>query len=347
MKLVRLAWCAVLLAGVAMAQDAPGALKAAAGKLGVEFKAASHVVLALVKRDGDKTCDTIGVFRASLTNGLATCDRIDIEVSMGDGGVAQVAAYPRVKGELLEPRRAADKAGILAKLGEPCEAIAPLKWVADGEVSLHAACSAKPDEIERALLAVPAIDAQIAGLLPMLAPALTDDQVKERLKAAGAETDEAKRNAILKEIVAYLPDVEPAAPGQATFLPITMNRAGVAFDAFRFRVPGTEGERRLAWAFAYPPGSAKGWYIAPAGGDAPKFVKFHKGGKYQGVPAEYATLMQRSDTPLKAGAEYVLWFGFKVNTPVEMRVALTCVPYDKADRDAPAVIEKALGLKAG
>ncbi|HEX5135520.1 MAG TPA: hypothetical protein VFY93_00980 [Planctomycetota bacterium] len=349
MKLVRLAWCAVLLAGVAGGEDLLETLNGAAAKLGVELKPATNIVLGMVKREGAKTCDPIGVFRASLTSGLTTCDRIDIEVSVADdgSGVARIAAYPRVKGELLEPRRAADKAGIMAKLGEPCEAIAPLSWVADAEVSLHAACSAKPDEIERALLKVPAIDAQVADLLPLLKPALTDDQVKERLKAAGAETDESKRNSILLEICAYLPDVETAAPGQAAFQPITMNRAGVAFDAFRFRVPGTEGERRLAWAFAIPPGVLKGWFIAPMGGDAQKFVKFHRGGHYAGVPAEHAALLQRSETPLKAGAEYVLWFGFKVDTPVEMKVALSCIPYDKADRDAPSVIEKALGLKAG
>jgi hypothetical protein len=333
------------LAAAAAAEDAPAPLKDAAAKIGVEFKATSPVVLALVRRDGVKTCDTIGVFRASLTSGLTTCDWIDIEVRMGDGGAAEVLAYPRVGGERLEPRRNADKAAILAKLGEPCEAIAPLAWVADGEVSLHAAFAAKPDEIERAILAVPAIDAQVAGLLQLLKPALSEEQVRERLKAAGAEADEARRNAILREIAAYLPDLVPTEGRETTFLPLTMNRHGVAFDAFRFRVPGAEGERRLAWAFAHPPGTVKGWFIAPMGDDAQKFVKFHRGGSYEGVPSGYASVLQRSDTPLKAGAEYVLWFMFKVETPVEMRVALSCVGFDKADRDALSAIEKALGLK--
>lgn len=321
----------LVLAAAVAAEDAPEPLKSAASKLGVEFKPGSSP----------------GVYRAALASGLKTCDRIDLEVRMGDGGVAEILAYPRVGGERLEPRRAADKAAITVKLQEPCEAIAPLAWVADGEVSLHAAYTAKPDEIGRALLAVPAIDAQVAGLLPLLKPALSQEQVKERLKAAGAEADEAKRNAILREVVAYLPELAPTEGRETTFEPLTMNRHGVAFDAFRFRVPGKEGERRLAWAFAYPPGTAKGWFIASMGSDAQKFVKFHKGGKYEGVPSDYATLLQRSETPLKAGAEYVLWFQFKVDTPVEMRIALSCIPYDKADRDALGAIEKALGLKAG
>lgn len=256
-----------------------------------------------------------------------------------------------MKGARIDPRCSADVKGLLAKLGEPCEAIAPLAWVADAELPVHAACAAKPDEVERALLAVPAIDAQVAGLRPLLAPALSDDQVMERLKAAGAETDEAKRHAILKEIVAYLPELEPAERGHATFEPVTMNRAGVAFDALRFRVPGTEGGRRLAWAFAYPPGTAKGWFIAPVGGDAQRFVGFHTGGKchkgvkYEGVPGDYATILQRSEAPLRAGQEYILWFQFKVETPIEMRVALACIPFDRAERDAPATVESALGLK--
>jgi hypothetical protein len=59
----------------------------------------------------------------------------------------------------------------------------------------------------------------------------------------------------------------------------------------------------------------------------------------------HASVLQRSETPLKAGAEYILWFQFKVETPVDMRIALACVPYDKSERDAQAAIEKALGLK--
>lgn len=317
----------LLVAAAVPAEDTPEPLKGAGGKIGVEFKAAAP-----------------GVFRGSLASGLKTCDRIDVEVRVGDGGAAEIRAYPRVGGERLEPRRCADKAPVVTKLGEPCEAIAPLAWVADGEVSVHAAFAAKPDDIERAILAVPAIDAQVTALLPLLKPALDDEQVKERLKAAGTETDEAKRNAILREIVAYLPELAPA-EGQAAFEPLTMNRRAAAFDAFRFRVPGAEGERRLVWAFACPTGTVKGWFIAPVGDDPQKFVSAHRGKKYEGMPEGYGSMLQRSDTPLRAGAEYVLWFMYKVDAPVEMRFALSCVAFDQADRDEPSAIEKALGLK--
>ena len=58
-----------------------------------------------------------------------------------------------------------------------------------------------------------------------------------------------------------------------------------------------------------------------------------------------ASVLQRSDTPLRAGGEYILWFHFKVETPVDMCFALACVPYVASDRDAQSAIEKALGLK--
>ena len=232
----------------------------------------------------------------------------------------------------------------LAKLGAPCEGIAPLAWVADAARPIHAAASG---EVERALLAAPALDKAVADLLPALKPALSDEEVTAKLKEAST-AEEAKRNEILSSVVAYLPEMTPCAtPGQAAFEKIVLNGRGIAFDAFRFRVPATEGEHRLVWAFAFPHPAMKGWFIAPVGGDAPKFVKFHKGGKYEGtgVPAENVTLLQRSETPLKAGAEYILWFQFKVETPVEMQIALGCFPYVKSDRDSQAALETALGLK--
>jgi hypothetical protein len=317
----------LFLAAAVAAEDVPEALKGAAGKLGVEFKTASP-----------------GVFSASLTSGLGTCDRIDVEVRVGEGGVAEVVAYPRMKGERLEPRRSADRDGLLATLGAECKGIAPLAWAVDTELPVRATWAGKLDEVEAALLAAPALDKEVAALLPLLKPALSDEEIKARLKeASGAE--EAKRNEILGGIAAYLPELVPAEPRQAAFEKIVMNGRGAAFDAFRFRVPGKEGERRLMWAFAYPPDSAKGWYIAPVGGDAPKFVNRHRSGRYEGMPSGYSAILQRSETPLRAGAEYILWFQFKVETPVEMYVALTLVPYDKAERDARGTVEKALGLK--
>jgi hypothetical protein len=314
----------LLLATTAAADDVPEALK---GKPGVEFRAVSP-----------------GVFSAALTSGLGMCDRIDLEVRVGEGGAAEVVAYPRIKGQRLDPRRTADRDGLLARLGEECKGIAPLKWAVDAELPIRATCAGTLDGIGAALLAVPAIDKEVAALLPLLKPALSDEDINARLKEASG-ADEAKRNEILAGIVAYLPELTPAAAGQAAFEPMSMNGRGIAFDAFRFRVPGKEGERRLAWAFAVPAGMLKGWFIAPVGGDAQKFVRFHRGGTYEGMPEGHASVLQRSETPLRAGAEYILWFQFKVETPVDMRFALACVPYDRSERDAQATIEKALGLK--
>lgn len=305
----------VLVAASAAADD----LAATATKLGVEFKEISP-----------------GVLSATLTKGLATCDRIDLEVRGGE-----VTAYPRINGQRIDPRRCADRDGLLAKLKAPCEGIAPLVWIAGAEGPVRAAASG---DAERALLAAPALDKAVSDLLPALKPALSDEEVSAKLREAGT-ADEAKRNEILAGIVAYLPELTPSAAGQAAFEKMAMNARGAAFDAFRFRVPATEGEHRLVWALAIPAGTVKGWYIAPAQGDAPKFVRFHRGGKYEGMPDGHASVLQRSDTPLKAGAEYILWFQFKVETPVDMAFALACVPYVASDRDAQPAIEKALGLK--
>ncbi len=74
-------------------------------------------------------------------------------------------------------------------------------------------------------------------------------------------------------------------------------------------------------------------------------MNFHRGGKYEGMADGHASVLQRTETPLKAGAEYILWFHFKVETPVDMAFALACAPYVASDRDRQAAIETALGLK--
>jgi hypothetical protein len=323
----------LLAAAPALAQDpAPEALGPAAAKLGVTFAPVPGVA---------------GAYAASLTSGLTTCDRIDLEVLARDGGSFEVRAYPRIKGERIDPRTVADREALAGKLAASSGRIAPLAWVAEGNTAIHAACTADAAALEGALMAVASIDKEMADLLPALKPALTDEQVTAKLKEAAA-ADEAGRAKILASIAPYLPELTPSVtPGRSAFVKVTMNGRGAAFDAFRFRVAAKEGDQRLVWAFAYPPGTAKGWYIAPVDGDAPKFVKFHKGSAYKdtGVPQENATLLQRSETPLRPGGEYVIWFGFKVTTPVDLYVDLGCFPFVKSDRDAPGEIEKALGLK--
>jgi hypothetical protein len=304
----------LLVASTAAADD----VASAAAQLGVEFREIAP-----------------GVLAATLTKGLATCDRIDLEVRG-----AEVTVYPRMKGQRLDPRRCADRAGLLAKLGTPGEAIAPLAWVADAEGPVRATASG---DVARALLAARALDKAVADLLPALKPALSDEEVNAKLREAGT-AEEAKRNEILAGLVAYLPEVAVSPEGQAAFEKIVLNARGAKFDAFRFRVPVAEGDRRLMWAFGVPTGKLAGWFIAPVEGEAPKFVKFHRGGAYAGVPEGYGTVLQRTETPLRGGAEYVLWFQFKVDEPVDFHVALTCVPHAPG-RDQPSAVEKALGLK--
>ena len=322
---VRLAWVLlVVLAGRAAASEMQPVLAKAGAALGVTF----------TQYEGAP-----GSFAATLRKGLSACDRIDVHVPLRDGNV-EVLALPQRAG-----------ARVKAPATLPAEpACAPLLWEADDAGELRARhafawADGGAAELERALLAAPAVDRAVADLLPALEP-MAEEEIAAKLKEAAA-ADEAGRNRILAALAPYLPELVPAAePGKAAFRAHGMNARGAAFDAFRFRVPAEGGERRLVWCFAYPPGTAKGWYAAPVGGDAPKFRNFHVAKSVDGVPAGHAAILQRSETPLRPGADYVIWFQFKVDTPVEMQFALACLPFVKSDRDGLAPLAEALGLKA-
>ena len=287
---------------------------------------------------------------ATLARGLETCDRIEFEVDLRDGGAVEVRAYPRVRGARLDPRSATDRPGLEARLRVANPAIAPLTWATDTEATVHAvhalhgSDATSAVDLRRALLATPSLDKAVADLLSFFPPPLTEEQIRARLREAAA--DPARRAAILTEIAWYLPQVSPSpTPGKSTFEQLALNSRGAALDAFRFGVPAEGGDRRLVWAFAYPPGTARSWSIVPLEGDAPEFVKFHQARLAgTGLPAGHAAILQRTDMPLRAGAEYLIWFEFKVETTVDLYVALGCFPFVPADRDTPAALTQALGL---
>lgn len=319
----------------AVLEQVRGVLGRAALKLGTEFQ---------------PLADDPHSFVAGVSRALQTCDRIELEVDVREGGQVEVRAYPRVRGARLDPRNATDRPGLLAKLGAANPAIAPLAWAAEAEAPVHAVHAVRWSDtsavevLERSLLAVPAVDKAVANLLTVFPPPLTEEQIDARLRAAAA--DPAERAEILAGIAGYLPEVLASAiPGKSAFGKLALNRRGAKLDAFRFQVPSEGGERRLVWAFAYPPGTAKAWSIVPLSGDAAKFVKFHQV-KLKGtdLPAGHATIVQRTETPLRPGAEYLIWFELKVETPVDLYVALGCFPFVKSDRDTPAALTEALGL---
>jgi len=335
---LRRAWiaCVILAGGIRAGEVAPemrAALDHAATKLGAPFHAMPYG------------------FLASVTAGLETCERIDLEVRLGES--AEVLAFPCLGGARVDVAGAADGEALRERLSAAPAGLSPFAWVAEGASPLRARCVVPADggaALEEALRAVAVVDRATAGLLPALGlkPRLDEAEVTARLREAGT-ADEAGRNRILQQIASYLPELVPcAAAGGAVFVKHRMNARGAAFDAFRFRVPAEGGDRRLVWAFAYPPGTAKGWYVAPVAGEGPKFRKFHlaKHVESPDVPAGHAVIFQRSETPLRAGEEYILWFQFKVETPVEMHFALACLPFAASDKDGVAPLSEALGLKA-
>lgn len=289
-------------------------------------------------------------FQAELTKDLKTCDRIDLRIEVGAAGRVELSACPRVRCAPLDPRKATDGAELQARLEATRTAIAPLAWSPEAQASIHAVYTLDASDanvaqaLERALLAARSLDPATQELLAAFPPPLTDEQVTARLREAAA--DPKQRARILAEIAGYLPALSPSlVAGRSAFEPLELNRRGVALDAFRFRVPLGNEERRLVWAFAYPPGTARSWSIVPLDGDAPRFVRFHQV-KLAGtdLPTGVATIVQRTEEPLKAGAEYLIWFEFKVASPVELHLDLACPPRSSSDRDTPEALTAALGL---
>ena len=296
-----------------------------------------------------------GVFAAQVERGLANCSAIDVEVRVGEEETLEVLAWPRVRGERIDPRKAVDADAFPRALEASGSGLAPFAWATDARSCLHARARIAGDaaqvaaELERLLRAVAQVDVAVATLLPALGvvPVLAPEQLAARLREAAA-ADQAQRGVILAEIASSLPTMAVSdTPGKSAFSKLVLNTHGAAFDAFRFRVPAEGGDRRLVWAFAYPPGTAKGWFIVPVSGDAPQFKRFHQAPRLAGtgVPEGHAVLLQRTETPLRPGAEYVLWFQFKVETPVEMWFALGCFPFASTDGSAPDALMGALGLE--
>jgi len=280
---------------------------------------------------------------------------LEIGVSVGEGGLVAVTVWPRRDGKRLDCRKAPDRGALLAKLLEPDPRLAPYAWAldADGEIQARHAVvwtgDASAAALERVVLAAPRVDAALKDLLPALgvaAAAPPAGDLAARLREAAV--DERRRDEILRSVAGQLQEVTPSlTAGRSEFTKLPMNAQGEGLGAFRFRVPDDAGERRLVWAFAYPPGTAKGWYIVPVQGDPQKFVKFHHGQKFEdtGLPAEDAVILQRSETALQPGGEYVIWFQFKVTDPVTLYAAVGCFPYAGSDRADPASLAEALGLK--
>ncbi|HEY8241502.1 MAG TPA: hypothetical protein VIH35_08645, partial [Kiritimatiellia bacterium] len=114
----------------------------------------------------------------------------------------------------------------------------------------------------------------------------------------------------------------------------SLNSKGARFDAVRFHAP--EGYRmNFAWLVAFPPNSLGNFYIAPAEGLMKGFEYFDDS-KYKiytnpAWPTNYTTISQTLDAGrIKPGQDYILWFTFRGNDPVDCYIAINLYP------DSPA-----------
>lgn len=117
------------------------------------------------------------------------------------------------------------------------------------------------------------------------------------------------------------------------FVRVTLNQHGIGFDGIRFTVP--QGEARdLVWAFArLERRPFSHWYILPRAGEMKGFRRiFHGGPGMKGVPWEESvvpyevTLQPLSGGELKPGEEYLIWFSFHDQRPLDLYVLLKLVP---------------------
>lgn len=117
------------------------------------------------------------------------------------------------------------------------------------------------------------------------------------------------------------------------FVRVTLNQHGTSFDGIRFTVPPGEA-RDLAWAFArLERRTFSHWYIIPRTGEMNGFRQIFYGGPgMKGVPWEESVLPYRvtlqplSGGELKPGEEYLIWFSFYDQRPLDLYVLLKLVP---------------------
>ena len=110
---------------------------------------------------------------------------------------------------------------------------------------------------------------------------------------------------------------------------LVLNRRGLHFDAFRFRVPADQ-PYMLLWSFAFPEGPERRWNIVPASGRMSGFPGHFSLPGFQYDPCPWppenpVTLQLLGNQMLDAGREYIIWFAMETYEPVELPVRLLCL----------------------
>ncbi len=155
----------------------------------------------------------------------------------------------------------------------------------------------------------------------------------DRGNDAEVEKLSAQFAATVKQLAPNLAAVTPEATATPkAYSKLMLNTGKAKFDAFRFRVPDGKANANLDWEFVYAKRAGlDSWYIEPVDGKLKGFESFRPSEDWQEdfaeLPAQNHRVVQ--DLPggrLVPGAEYVIWFTFTDEKPVELFVRLGLTP---------------------
>ena len=159
----------------------------------------------------------------------------------------------------------------------------------------------------------------------------TDANVKEALQVAFEK--------VLQTSYLKFPSLKPAQPKELyVFKKLTLNAHGGRFEAIRFKVPAGPDTWDMAWEFVIPKHSQmQSWQILPASGQMRGFTNFWRGENFSetgaDLPTENLIFQQRLlGGKLKGDAEYLIWFCFADDTPLDFYIRMRVFPYDIQNR---------------
>lgn len=182
-----------------------------------------------------------------------------------------------------------------------------------------------------------AADAAHAKGLAKAAELFDRVRAAEKAKKGGeVKTLLAEYVAAVQAVAGKLPEVKPEeAARPKAYQKLTLNAAGKRIDGFRFRTPDGKGDWNLDWEFVYPKGTgALTWGIAAREGTVEGFKRFatkdHYVEKGADLPKENRRITQQlHGGKLKSDAEYVIWFAFDGDKPVDVHVRVGLTPVKK------------------
>jgi hypothetical protein len=135
----------------------------------------------------------------------------------------------------------------------------------------------------------------------------------------------------LAEIASHFQPIEPLCnESGGSYTRVTLNMEGAGLDAIRFRTPPGRSSWKMVWEFVRPSDRSHiEWYIVACEGKTSGFETFtsstdhHEEG--QDLPRHNVRILQ--STRVGSAGEYVLWFAFRGDAPVEMNIRIRLLPW--------------------